>query len=283
MSLPVFTAVALILAAAPASEARQLAQKQAWDELYLRFSPAKPAEYSAADRKAIGQALAQASGKLEGDAALALACAEKAAEFSPSAEAWLAAGNANLRMKQTDAAAASFDKALKIDPKQPAALLARADLALQEGDPAKAVKLYGAVPTSAQEHTRAEEGLANARIAEQELAKTADLRKAADEEAAIEKLSAGEVCRETALALCATIRRCLPKHPQAGECDAKGERACEPLHAGSQVQRKDLEACVSGIRKVPCAKFTARSKVALSDLVPACRVVEAGMPKAQGP
>ncbi|HEY3444865.1 MAG TPA: hypothetical protein VGK67_00820 [Myxococcales bacterium] len=267
-----------------AAEARQLAGKKAWDELYLRFSAAKAADYKDADRKAVAAALMEASRALRDDLALSVACAEKSAQLDPTVEAWLAAGDANLKLKQGAAAASAYEKAVLLSPTNGRALVARADLAMQEGEPELAVSLYSKVPAKAAESKAAQEKLAKAKVAAQERAKALAELAQADRKVVV-GANAGKppedpnavgnesVCTESMRALCGLVRRCMPWEPGAKTCDDEVADQCAKLEGQTKVTRKAMDACVAGLGKATCEKFLGGAR-SVTELSGACKTVE---------
>ncbi|MGC4119713.1 MAG: hypothetical protein QM765_35100 [Myxococcales bacterium] len=278
-------------APSPASplEARQLAGKKAWDELYLRFSAAKAADYKEADRKAIAAVLMDASKALADDPALALACAEKSAELAPSLEAWLAAGDLYLKLKQVAAAATAYEKAVLLAPTSGRALVARADLAMQEGEPELAVDLYSKVPPKAPEAKTAQEKLAKAKAAAQERSKAVAELTQADRKIVVgakpskpaedpRAVSNEAVCSESMRALCTLVRRCMPQDPGGSSCEDEVSEQCAKLAGNTKVTRKDLDACVAGLNKASCEKFLGGVR-GVSEVSASCKTVEDALDK----
>jgi tetratricopeptide (TPR) repeat protein len=162
-----------------AADAKSLLAAKKWDELYLRFASAKPDAYSAADRKAISQALLTAAkGLASDDKALAFSSAEAAARFEPRLLTYLYAAELARGMNNPGQASDMLDKAIALDGKNAKALVARADLAMAEADHALALKLFERVPRASPESAKARAGAKAAKQAlEQNRAAAGEVRK----------------------------------------------------------------------------------------------------------
>ena len=285
-SAPAPTPAAAHPASPPAAaEAKKLSAQKAWDELYLRFSAAKPAGYRDPDRKAIAAALMDASKALADDPALSVACAEKSAEFAPAAEAWLAVGDSYLKLKQAAAAATAYEKAVLLAPSDARALIARADLAMLEGEPELAASLYSKVPPKAAESKAAQEKLAQAKGAVQDRAKALAELTQADRKIVVAGKAVGKppedpnaltnetTCAESMRALCTLVRRCMPGDPGAKTCEEEVTDECAKLEGQTKVTRKEMDACVAGVAKATCDKFLGGAR-SLIELSPSCKTVE---------
>jgi hypothetical protein len=125
--------------APPAEAASNLAATKSWDDLYLKFSAAKPDGYSAADRGRIAKALLLGAHGMEStDGVIAVSLAERAVAFEESVEALTYAGELNQKIDQNGQAAKWFERAVAVDAHADRAHLLRAELALRENEPAVA-------------------------------------------------------------------------------------------------------------------------------------------------
>ncbi len=294
LSLPILLA-ALCAAPAASQDAKALLDQGKYDELYLRFSAVKPGDLPAAERSGVAKALLEASKKLSKEPALAVSLSEKAASLEPSPVAFQAAGNANLALDQPSAAAHDFEEAIKLSPDFAPALVARADLALKEGDGLLAEQLYALVKPQAPERARAEQGLKSAKALRTEKAQgLAELQKL-ERDAAVgakatsakpaQEVDAMEVCRLTSNTLCGVMQRCAPQMGDAATCATLMGSACasglaaQAAAAGPPPSRAQLQRCLQELAKVSCAQL-AQGPAAMA-AIPACAGVQgAGEPEA---
>ena len=282
------TALLLLLLAAaappPAAEATALAGQKAWDELYLKFSAARPEQYPAEERKAVAEALLRAARGLEADAPLALSLAERSAAFHESAEAWGLAGELALKLDQNEAAAAALEKAVVLAPADDRLKLLRADLAFKEGDLVLAESLYAAVPAASAQHAAAQAGLEKTRQAVAERNRNlAELHRAEQDlakrretvEAKLRGLPVTlfEACRSHTRATCEALKRCHPQLASAVDCDELAG-ACPQSEKVAPFSREELGGCVAAIGRVGCEKVTPENFADPSAAVPECRILK---------
>jgi len=149
---------ALALGAAPTSlslkKARALLKAGHVDDIYLAYASLKPGQHPDGDA-AIGRlclAAARVAMK-KGDAPVALGLAQTTTRLSPQTiAAYLVVAQAALSLSQHGVAAHALDAALNRAPHDGEVLYQRAKLAEDEGEYARAERLYAAVP---RRHARA--------------------------------------------------------------------------------------------------------------------------------
>jgi len=147
----------LLLSAAPtAADATRLAKAEAWEELYLAWASASPKGHKKKDAQAIGAALAKGCQALLGDdAAMAYGLGEKAAAFSPTADALYCLGLAARRGEQHAEAEAAFRDGMKRFPKDGRFALELGRLLADEGDARGAEAALAAVPPKSKQAAEA--------------------------------------------------------------------------------------------------------------------------------
>jgi hypothetical protein len=162
--------LALIVAAAPsAAKAEGFVSAKQWEELYLGFAAAQPAEYAAAERRRISAALVKGCAALEeDDAVMAYSLGEKAVAFDPSAAALVCVGRAGTRTEQKSAAEAALKKGRSAFPNDPRFLLELGRLALSENDADAAAVALAAVPKNSAQGNEAQALLKRARALQHE-------------------------------------------------------------------------------------------------------------------
>jgi tetratricopeptide (TPR) repeat protein len=282
-------AATLLTAGPPAADATRLADARAWDELYLRYSAANPGDYPPPDRAGIAAALTEGARALDDDPVLAVSLAEKAAAFDPSPSRWLLVGELNLRLGQKAAAASAFEKAITVAPDHVPALLARADLALSEGDWLLAQQLFARIPEGGAEYDRAQQGLAKARATQQEHAQRLARLQAAERDIARRAhgirspeptrttgaLPRREVCERLEVGLCTLKQRCAastpaPEHSGCASASITCSRAVRP----TRVTRLMVEACLDGLEHLGCEALLAQTAHEARAAVPECRAID---------
>lgn len=155
--------MALAAAAPSAGQAPALAASGKWDELYLAFAAAKPAQYSADERGAIGAALLSGCRALSRtDAVMASTLGELAAAFAPSPEATLCHARAAIASDQRSSAEDGLRTALARTPRHSGLLLALGALLLEEKDTAGAREILAQVSPKSRERREARALLARA-------------------------------------------------------------------------------------------------------------------------
>ncbi len=125
-------------------KARALAAANDCDQLLLSFENAKAA---GADDVELAKVLANAAAKTcAADKVVAFSLASAARRLAPkSVEVLLVAGAAALAAGQPGEAADALDRAVASDPSDPRPRIARAELALTEGEPAAAAKVLAPI------------------------------------------------------------------------------------------------------------------------------------------
>ncbi len=140
--------IALLLTAAPPPErAQQLAQKKAWEELYLAYSATDPKEYPEDQRKAIaGPLLKGCEALAKRDAVMAYSLGERAVAFEQSAPSLRCLARAALASDQRGTAEETLRKGLELFPQEGAFGLELGKLLLAEKDAAGALAALEKVP-----------------------------------------------------------------------------------------------------------------------------------------
>ncbi len=131
-----------LLAAVPVDEAEALAKAADAEQLFLKFASAKPEDYSAPQRRRLAAALLQGAQGARGDPMIAVALAERAVLLEKTAAGLTLLGQIEVQLGQRSAAARHLDEAVALKPADVPALVARAELAMDEQDFAVAVDRY---------------------------------------------------------------------------------------------------------------------------------------------
>lgn len=167
--------VAVLLSATPpkAAEASRLAQAGKWDDLYLAFAPAKPADYSAPERTAVARALEKGCEALETkDAVMAYSLGDKAAAFNVSANGLLCLVHAARRCDQRGAAEKALRQGLTQFSRDGRFGLELGRQLLEDHDPLGARDALTKVPHRSSAYPEARRLLVAARTQEAQDAKT---------------------------------------------------------------------------------------------------------------
>lgn len=141
----------------PVKEARALLEQKSFDEVYLAWSALKPGEHPDGDGPVAQLLITAATQALEGkDAVLALGLSDTARRLDPkSVEACLINADAAVALDQRAAAEAALERAMVLAPRNWEVVFRRADYASQEGQTAKAAKLFRRIPRSHALHATA--------------------------------------------------------------------------------------------------------------------------------
>lgn len=142
MSLALLIAL-LQTAAPPVADAEALAAKGDAETLFLQYGSVKSADYPEPERLRLAAALLKAAKATRQDPFVAVSLAGRAAALNESPEALVLLAEVEIDLDQRESAALHLDRALELDPKRGATLLARAELAAKEQDFALAASLFG--------------------------------------------------------------------------------------------------------------------------------------------
>ena len=157
--------LALALSATPSlQQARTWAADQAWEELYLGFSSAKPESLPAADRPALAGLLLDGSRALAGtDAVMAWSLAELAEKYHATPAALLQLARTARATEQASAAEAALRRGLKQFPGDGDLALELGRQLLEEQDLKGAAAVLGQVPAKSPRAAEARALLGKAR------------------------------------------------------------------------------------------------------------------------
>ncbi len=132
----------LLCAAPPVTEAESLAAKNDAEILFLKFGSASASDYSEPERERLAKALLKAARSARQDRVIALGLAERSVALAKDADGLALLAELETSLDQRSAAARHYDEALELSPKHVAALLGRAELAMEERDFGLATSLF---------------------------------------------------------------------------------------------------------------------------------------------
>ncbi len=159
--------LATLLAAAPppAEQARKLASRRAWEELYLAYAAAEPDGYPPDDRRSIATSLQKGCEALaSSDQVMAYSLGERAVLFEETAPGLRCVARTALATQQRGAAEAALRQGLEHFPKHGYFALELGRLLLEEKDPQGAITALEQVPPRSPESARALALLKKARL-----------------------------------------------------------------------------------------------------------------------
>ncbi|RYZ37773.1 MAG: hypothetical protein EOO71_26745 [Myxococcaceae bacterium] len=157
-------ALLLLAAAPPPQKARELAAQKQWEELYLAYAAASPADYEEAQRPGVaGPLLKGCEALLAEDAVMAYSLGERAVAFQETAGALRCLAKSALKTDQRASAEEALRKGLERFPKDGAFGLELGRMLLQDEDMTAAIATLEKVPAKAKESKEARKLLQTAR------------------------------------------------------------------------------------------------------------------------
>lgn len=136
------TLLVALLAAAPVDEAEALAKKSDAEQLFLKFASARAEDYTEPERRRLAAALLKGAQSARSDPMVGVALAEKAVALDKTAQGLTLLGQIEHQLGQRSAAARHLDEAAALKPGHVPALVARAELGMEEQDFVVAVDRY---------------------------------------------------------------------------------------------------------------------------------------------